>query len=64
MEQKIRVPTLDKPCIRQCCLNEKDICMGCFRTFDDMKLWRMATQKEKLDILQYAKERRKKHKTR
>jgi len=36
--------------------------MGCFRTFDDMKLWRRATRIEKLDILKRAKERRGKHK--
>ncbi len=56
------MPTIERPCIRKCCLNEKDICMGCFRTFEDMKLWRGATQAQKLDILQRAKERRGKHK--
>jgi len=63
MEQKVKVPTLEKPCIRQCCLNEKDICMGCFRTFDDMMRWRQCSQKEKLAILHRAKERKEKHKT-
>lgn len=57
-----KIPTIDTPCIRQCCLNENDICMGCFRTLDDMKIWRKSTQKEKLEMLQHAKVRREEHK--
>lgn len=54
-----KIPTIDKPCIRQCCLNEDDICMGCFRTLDDMKIWHKATQNEKMQILQAAFRRKK-----
>jgi len=47
-----------KPCIRQCCLDEDDICMGCYRTFEDMRVWHAASEKEKLQILHLAKERK------
>ncbi len=53
------MPTIQKPCIRKCCLNDKDICMGCFRSFEDMKIWRSATADEKLEILRRAKLREK-----
>lgn len=29
----------DSPCIRQCCLNQDDVCMGCFRTLDNILKW-------------------------
>lgn len=53
--------TINKPCIRQCCLNEEDICLGCFRTFDDMLGWNKATNEEKLKMLQMAGQRKKEY---
>lgn len=43
-----------KPCIRQCCLNDDDICMGCFRTLDDMRIWHKSSDEEKLEMLKIA----------
>lgn len=45
---------IHKPCIRQCCLNEDDICMGCFRTLDDMRVWHSSTDEEKHHMLKTA----------
>jgi len=39
------------PCIRNCCLNEKDICLGCFRHLDEITGWQRFTEQEKLAIL-------------
>ncbi len=30
---------INSPCVRNCCLNELDICLGCFRSLDEIKLW-------------------------
>ena len=30
---------INSPCVRNCCLNEQDICLGCFRSLDEIKLW-------------------------
>jgi predicted Fe-S protein YdhL (DUF1289 family) len=30
---------INSPCVRNCCLNEQDICLGCFRNLDEIKLW-------------------------
>ncbi len=52
---------INKPCIRQCCLNEEDVCLGCFRTFDDMLQWNKSSSEEKMKMLKMAKERKKEH---
>ncbi|MFK5915366.1 MAG: DUF1289 domain-containing protein [Woeseiaceae bacterium] len=48
---------LDSPCIRNCCLNESDICLGCFRSIDEICLWSRATEAEKQNILNLAEAR-------
>lgn len=39
------------PCISHCCLNEKDICMGCLRHLEEIKEWGQATEIRKEEIL-------------
>lgn len=52
---------IHKPCIRKCCLNEKDICLGCFRTYNDMLAWRNVSIQDKKEMLQKAEMRKKKY---
>jgi len=52
---------INKPCIKRCCLNEEEICLGCFRTFNDMLLWNKATIEEKQEMLRIAEKRKKEH---
>lgn len=52
---------INKPCIKQCCLNEEDICLGCFRSFDDMLRWNKASIEEKKEMLKIAETRKKEH---
>lgn len=52
---------IHKPCIRQCCLNEDEVCLGCFRTFSDMLSWHKASIQEKKAMLQKAEMRKKEH---
>jgi len=42
---------VSSPCTRQCCLNEIDICIGCFRHIDEIVSWSSYQDKEKLQIL-------------
>jgi uncharacterized protein len=39
------------PCIRNCCLDENDICMGCDRSLSEILVWGAATENEKREIL-------------
>lgn len=49
---------INKPCIRRCCLDEKDICLGCFRSFNDMRQWNKASIEEKQEMLNMAERRK------
>jgi predicted Fe-S protein YdhL (DUF1289 family) len=46
------------PCVRNCCLDDGDICMGCFRSLDEIKVWGQATDEERTAILILSKQRR------
>ncbi|HUE91047.1 DUF1289 domain-containing protein [Pseudomonas sp.] len=35
-------PQVDSPCRRQCCLDERDICLGCGRTLAEILEWGQA----------------------
>ncbi|MDN4500781.1 DUF1289 domain-containing protein [Alteromonadaceae bacterium BrNp21-10] len=39
------------PCIRNCCLDNNDICIGCFRSISEIVGWHTATDDEKSQIL-------------
>ena len=49
---------IDSPCVRNCCLDEQDICMGCFRSLEEIKVWQASSDKEKKGILRLAEKRR------
>ncbi|WP_284300205.1 DUF1289 domain-containing protein [Thalassotalea loyana] len=40
------------PCINNCCLNEHDICMGCYRSIEEICQWRSLTREEKSAVYQ------------
>jgi predicted Fe-S protein YdhL (DUF1289 family) len=42
---------VDSPCIRQCCLDDKDICVGCFRSLKEILIWGEADRDTKLKII-------------
>ncbi|HAY93338.1 DUF1289 domain-containing protein [Shewanella sp.] len=35
------------PCIRNCCLDQQDICLGCFRHLDEILAWRAMSDVER-----------------
>lgn len=41
---------VESPCIGSCCLNEKDVCMGCLRSLEEIKEWGQATDTRKKEI--------------
>jgi predicted Fe-S protein YdhL (DUF1289 family) len=46
------------PCVSICALDDNDICMGCYRSADEITDWFMATAEEKRRMLQRAEQRR------
>jgi len=55
MENQESIPS---PCVRNCCLNERDICLGCFRSLQEICNWSQTDNKQRILILNNAKRRR------
>ncbi len=52
---------LASPCVRNCCLNKEDICIGCFRSLTEIMQWGKADDHFKLQVLSSVKQRKKEH---
>jgi uncharacterized protein len=52
-----RAGGVPSPCVRICCLDENDICLGCYRTISEICGWGAATDQEKLEILRRCRAR-------
>ncbi|HET7921441.1 MAG TPA: DUF1289 domain-containing protein [Gammaproteobacteria bacterium] len=50
--------TLPSPCVRNCCLNEQEICLGCGRSLDEIRDWGEAEDAVRRQILARAEARR------
>ncbi len=50
---------IKSPCVRNCCLNEQDICLGCFRTLTEITEWGQADDDMRKKILLNGRQRRK-----
>ncbi len=46
------------PCIRQCTLDDRDECVGCGRTIDEILVWAAAPAVRKIEISEAAALRR------
>ncbi|EGR0935836.1 DUF1289 domain-containing protein [Vibrio cholerae] len=49
--KSIETCSYKSPCVRHCCLDDKDICIGCGRTLDEICRRNSATNSEKQEIL-------------
>jgi len=47
--------------VRNCCLDEDDICLGCFRSIDEIIQWGGATERQKQKIISLANARKIEH---
>ncbi|WP_448215782.1 DUF1289 domain-containing protein [Endozoicomonas sp. 2B-B] len=48
---------VESPCIRQCALNEDQVCTGCFRSRAEIAQWSRANQDEQKEIVFNAQKR-------
>jgi hypothetical protein len=49
--------TIASPCVRNCCLDKWDICIGCGRTLEEIVLWGDVDENQRQLILLRAKKR-------
>lgn len=45
------IDDIPSPCVRNCCLDENDVCLGCYRTIAEIMRWSEAADDEKREIL-------------
>jgi uncharacterized protein len=50
---------LASPCVRNCCLDEDNVCMGCGRALHEIVAWGSASDADKAAILERSRERSK-----
>ena len=50
---------IESPCVRDCCLNDEDICLGCFRSLDEITDWSVANNQKRIVILHNTRQRQK-----
>lgn len=54
MRQSARI---ESPCCRHCCLNDDDICIGCWRTLSEILMWNHADDTQRAEILARCQQR-------
>jgi predicted Fe-S protein YdhL (DUF1289 family) len=50
---------LSSPCIRNCCLDDDNICLGCFRSLTEITGWNQADAKTRQLFLENVEGRKK-----
>jgi hypothetical protein len=48
---------LASPCVRNCCLDDDDVCMGCGRSLEEIVAWSAASDADKRAILERSRAR-------
>ena len=48
---------ITSPCVRNCCLDDQDICLGCHRTLEEITAWGEADNARRRAICEAAAER-------
>ncbi|USD43525.1 DUF1289 domain-containing protein [Vibrio sp. SCSIO 43135] len=50
--------SVECPCIRHCCLDDKDVCVGCFRTLEQILNWNSLSELQKRQVLAECQQRK------
>ena len=50
--------TIYSPCVRNCCLDNNDICLGCFRSLSEITQWSLVDPETRKLFLKHAAERK------
>ncbi len=50
--------SIASPCIRNCCLDNNDVCLGCYRHLEEIKAWSQASAQQKSTILSAVAQRK------
>lgn len=50
--------SIASPCVRNCCLDDRDICLGCYRSITEITGWAAADNHQRSEILRRCELRR------
>lgn len=50
---------IPSPCVRNCCLNNDNICLGCFRSLEEICQWKQVDEQTRQRFLNNAQQRKK-----
>ncbi|MAR91404.1 MAG: DUF1289 domain-containing protein [Pseudomonadota bacterium] len=50
--------TPESPCVRNCCLDNRDICLGCGRTLEEILHWNQYSPQQREQAFRRASQRR------
>lgn len=43
---------IESPCVRNCYLDENEVCTGCLRSLDEIKAWGQASDALKTEVIE------------
>jgi predicted Fe-S protein YdhL (DUF1289 family) len=49
---------MSSPCVRNCCLDEQDVCLGCFRSIQEICGWSKMDQFQRKSVIETAQQRK------
>lgn len=49
---------IESPCISICVLDDEQMCLGCYRTLDEIGVWSNATEEQRQNIIDAAVQRK------
>jgi uncharacterized protein len=52
------IELIPSPCIGNCCLDDNDMCLGCYRDLNEIKIWSISDSAARQIILKNAEVRR------
>ncbi|MBQ4852633.1 DUF1289 domain-containing protein [Pseudoalteromonas sp. MMG012] len=50
--------SIDIPCVRRCCLDNNDVCIGCYRTLQEILDWHELSTEQKHSVIQQCNQRK------
>ena len=56
------ITSIESPCVRNCCLDDSDICLGCFRHLNEITSWSGFDDEQKKQVLTLATQRKNNYK--
>jgi predicted Fe-S protein YdhL (DUF1289 family) len=55
--EKLEPVVIKSPCVNICCLDEKDICLGCYRSCDEICKWGAMNNEQRKNVMKKVAER-------